>query len=53
MIEGFDGNTAELALVLGRTPDEIGNILDGSEPVDDDLAMKVRGIAQERGISIE
>lgn len=50
---GFDGNVENLALVLGRTEDEIARMLDGSENIDDDLAMKIRGIAAERHIEID
>ena len=51
--KGFSQNTDELALALGRDSEEIENILSGDEIVDDDLAMKIRGIAQERNIEIE
>ena len=50
---GFDGNVEETALVLVRTAGEIQGILNGDEPLDEDLEMKIRGIAQERGITIE
>lgn len=51
--DGFDGNTGETAVVLGRTNEEIDGILHGNEILDDDLAVKIRGIAQERDIEIE
>lgn len=50
---GFDGNVEETALVLGRTADEIEGIMNGDEPLDEDLEMKIKGIAQERDIDIE
>ena len=49
---GFDGNISAAALVLGRPEDELKQILDEQFFVDDDLAMKINGIAQERNINI-
>jgi len=49
---GFGGDLAEAALVLGRPQEELDSMINGNEAVDDDLEMKVRGIAQERGISL-
>lgn len=49
----FGGSTEETALALGRTPDEIEGILSGDEILDDDLEMKIRGIAQERDVAVE
>lgn len=48
--EGFSGDVEKLALVLGRDQDEIQKIIDGDETIDEDLLMKIRGIAQERDI---
>ncbi|MFL6211831.1 MAG: hypothetical protein ACJ74W_23500 [Pyrinomonadaceae bacterium] len=50
---GFDGDDARLAQALGRPVEEVQAWLTGGTPVDDDLIMKARGIAQERGITIE
>jgi len=44
----FDDNTQDLAVALGRNPDEIDAWLDGSQPIDDDAQIKIRGLAQER-----
>jgi hypothetical protein len=49
---GFDGNTESAALVLGRPEQELRSMLDGSEDIDEDLLMKLRGIAHEREIDI-
>jgi plasmid maintenance system antidote protein VapI len=49
----FGGNIGETAIALGRTPEEIEGILNGDEVLDEDLAMKIRGIAQERGVTVE
>ena len=49
---GFDGSIEATALALGRDDDEIGEFLTGENEVDDDLLMKIRGIAQQRHIDI-
>lgn len=50
---GFDGSDEKLALALGRPVEDVEGWMDGAEPVDDDVVMKARGIAKERGIEIE
>lgn len=50
---GFDGDAEKLAVALGRDREEIDALLAGEETVDEDLLMKIRGIAQERNIEIE
>jgi len=49
---GFDGSIEATALALGRDDDEIGEFLTGENEVDDDLLMKIRGIAEQRHIDI-
>jgi plasmid maintenance system antidote protein VapI len=44
----FSGDLNKLALALGRDAADIRNILDGDGTIDEDLSMKIRGIAQER-----
>ncbi|MFN2502087.1 MAG: hypothetical protein ABR530_08755 [Pyrinomonadaceae bacterium] len=51
--QGFSGSVDDTALALGRSPAEINDHMSGTAEIDDDLVMKMRGIAQERGISIE
>lgn len=51
--EGFKADDAQLAIALGRPVEEVQAWLDGHAPIDDDLIMKARGLAQERGIDIE
>ncbi|MDQ3180011.1 MAG: hypothetical protein M3Q33_05770 [Acidobacteriota bacterium] len=51
--EGFDDDVSRLALALGRPAEEIEDFVNGDETIDDDLVMKVRGIAVQRGINIE
>ena len=54
--QGFEGDDEKLAVALGRPVEEVqGWASSGSvgEPVDDDVIMKARGIAKERGIEIE
>ena len=48
----FDEDVDKLALALGRDRDEVERILNEGDPIDDDLEMKIRGIAQERGVEI-
>ena len=50
---GFEGSDEKLAVALGRPVEEVEAWTGGSETVDDDVIMKARGIATERGISIE
>lgn len=50
---GFDGDEEKVALALGRPVEEVQGWIGGAEPVDDDVVMKARGIAKERGIEIE
>ena len=50
---GFQGSDEQLALALGRPLAEVEGWTGGAEPVDDDVVMKARGIAKERGIDIE
>ena len=49
----FDRSDEKLALALGRPAEEVQGWMSGSEPVDDDVVMKARGIATERGTEIE
>ena len=49
----FDGSDEQLALALGRPVEEVEGWTGGAEPVDDDVLMKARGIAQERGVEVE
>jgi hypothetical protein len=51
--KAFDGDNEQLAVALGRPAKEVEGWTDGAEPVDDDVLMKARGIAQERGIDVE
>lgn len=50
---GFDGKDDMLALALGRPVEEVEGWMNSSEPVDDDVVMKARGIAEQRGIALE
>jgi hypothetical protein len=51
--EGFEASDEKLAIALGRPLEEVGAWTSGDEPVDDDVIMKARGIAKERGLTIE
>ena len=50
---GFEGSDEKLAVALGRTVEQVQAIISGAETIDDDVVMKARGIAQNRGIEIE
>ena len=50
---GFEADDEKFAVALGRPVKEVNAWMEGAEPPDDDIIMKARGIAQERGIEIE
>lgn len=54
---GFEADDEKLAVALGRPVEEVQGWTaeggGGDEPVDDDIIMKARGIARERGIELE
>jgi hypothetical protein len=50
---GFEASDEKLAVALGRPLEEVEAWTGGSEQVDDDVVMKARGIAKERGIEVE
>ena len=49
---GFEGDNEKFALALGRSIEQVQAFIDGSETIDDDVVMKARGIALNRGESI-
>lgn len=49
----FDADNEKLALALGRTAEQVEAMISGAETIDDDVVMKVRGIALHRGVEIE
>ncbi len=49
----FDASDEKLAVALGRPVEEIVGWNAGDELIDDDVVMKVRGIAMHRGVHIE
>ena len=49
---GFDADNAKLAVALGRSVEQVAAMLDGRETIDDDVVMKARGIALNRGIEV-
>ena len=50
--QAFDGSDEQLALALGRPVEEVEGWTGGADPLDDDVLMKARGIAQERGVDV-
>lgn len=51
--DGFDADNHQLAVALGRTAGQVEAMIGGTETIDDDVIMKARGIALNRGIEIE
>lgn len=52
LFNGFDNEIDLLAIALGRPTEELKDFLNGDQEIDNDLLMKMRGIAEERGITI-
>jgi len=51
--QGFEGDDEKLAVVLGRPVEQVQAWSRGEgETVDDDIVMKARGVAKERGLDI-
>jgi hypothetical protein len=50
---GFEGSDEKLAIALGRPLEEVQGWMGAAAAVDDDVVMKARGIAKQRGIEIE
>ena len=51
--KGFEGDNEKLAVALGRSGEQVQGMIRGAETIDDDVVMKARGIAINRGIEIE
>ena len=51
--QGFGGDNDKLAIALGRSAEQVEAMINGAETIDDDVVMKVRGIALNRGIELE
>ena len=49
---GFDGDNGDLAVALGRSIEQVDAWMDENETIDDDVVMKARGIALNRGIEV-
>lgn len=49
----FESSDEKLALALGRPAEEVAGWQSGSILIDDDVVMKARGIAMNRGVIIE
>ena len=50
---GFEGSDEKLAVALGRPVEDVEGWMGAAGAVDDDVVMKARGIAKERGIEVE
>lgn len=51
--QGFDGDNAKFAIALGRSEEQLNAMISGAETIDDDVVMKARGIALNRGIEVQ
>jgi len=51
--QGFDGDNGKFAVALGRSAEQVQSMISGAETIDDDVVMKARGIALNRGIEVE
>lgn len=49
---GFDGENEKFAVALGRSIEQVEAWMNGIETIDDDVVMKARGIALNRGIEV-
>lgn len=49
---GFNGDNEKFAVALGRSIEQVEAWMNGSETIDDDVVMKARGIALNRGIEV-
>jgi hypothetical protein len=51
--DGFDGDNERLATALGRPSKTVEAWMEGAESLDDDIIMKARGIATQRGVEVD
>jgi hypothetical protein len=49
---GFEGSNEKLAIALGRSVEQVESLINGGGTIDDDVVMKARGIALNRGIEV-
>jgi hypothetical protein len=49
---GFDGDNEKFAVALGRSIEQVAAFIEGRVTIDDDVVMKARGIALNRGIEV-
>jgi hypothetical protein len=49
---GFDGDNEKFAIALGRSVEQVEGLINGTETIDDDVVMKARGIAINRGVEV-
>ena len=49
---GFDADNEKFAIALGRSIEQVAAFIEGRETIDDDVVMKARGIALNRGIEV-
>ena len=49
---GFEKDNEKFAVALGRSTEQVEGWINGTETIDDDVVMKARGIALNRGIEV-
>lgn len=49
---GFEGDNGKFATALGRSIEQVQGLLEGTETIDDDVVMKAKGIALNRGVGL-
>lgn len=53
LLHAHENDATKLSIALGRSEDEIKHALSGNaEAFDDDLVMKIKGLAKERGVEL-
>ena len=51
--EAFEGSEEKFAIALGRPLEELRGMISAGATIDDDVVMKARGIAKERGVEVD
>jgi hypothetical protein len=51
-MRAFSGDTGLTALALGRETHQIEEMMAGRDEIDEDLDMKIKGVAEERNIDL-
>jgi hypothetical protein len=52
-MQAFSGDPGLTALALGRERNQIEDMMAGRDEIDEDLEIKIKGIAQERHVDLD